>query len=246
MEINGKTAVVTGAGSGIGRAIAVRLAREGAQVVAADLCETATAETTAMIKEIGGTAFAAQTDVTDDPALHRLFSATGRVFGGVDILVNNAGVATGTPHFPETPAEKWARTVAINLTAVIRATQLAIPLMQRRGGGVIINIASMAGLNGFVLDPVYAATKGGVVMFTRSLAPLKERDNISVVAICPGAVDTNIWRRAEDPQLRYLIDQIPFLAPDEIADAVAALIRDEAAAGKALRITPGQPADFAP
>ncbi len=246
MDIDGRTALVTGAGSGIGRAIALRLARERARVLAADRNGGSAAQTARMIAELGGEAAAVAIDVTDDAAVQRMMESAAQRFGGPDILVNNAGIATGTPPFPHTPSEKQARAIAVNLTAVIRCTQLAIPLMVARGGGVIVNIASLAGINGFALDPVYAATKGAVVMFTRSLAGLFETSNIRVAAICPGAVDTEIWRSAEDPRLRALIDQIPYLAPDEIADATVAIIRDESAAGKALQVAAGRAAEFMP
>ncbi|MGH2584765.1 MAG: SDR family NAD(P)-dependent oxidoreductase [Dehalococcoidia bacterium] len=157
-------------------------------------------------------------------------------YGGVDIVFNNAGIATGGVMSAEMPAEKRNRTLQVNLWGVIRGTQLAIPYLRQRGGGVIVNNASMAGLIGFRLDPVYAASKGGVVLFTRSLAGLKETDGISVCCVCPGVVDTPIWRAAEDPIWRTLIDQLPHFGPEVIADAVVSLIRDDNAAGKALAV----------
>lgn len=239
MEIPGKVALVTGAGSGIGRATALRLAREGARVVAADIARAAGDETARMVQEGGGEAIAVGADVGCEEDLCRMFDAAVRTYGGLDILHNNAGVTTGLPAWPETPVEQWSCTLSVDLWSVIRATQLAIPLMRARGGGVIVNTASSAGLNGLALDPVYAAAKGGVVLFTRSLAPLKQEANITVCCICPGVVDTDLVRRAEDPQVRGLIDRFPYLPPEEIADAVVALIRDEEAAGKALRVGAG-------
>lgn len=236
MEIGGKVAVVSGAASGIGRATALRLAREGARVLATDVSADAGEETVAMIRGADGEASFLRVDVTDDAELSAQFRSAKERFGGVDIVFNNAGIATGMPVWPETPPDKWARTLQINLTAVIRATQLAIPHLRERGGGAIVNNASMAGLNGFGLDPVYAASKGGVVLFTRSLARMKETDNIAVCCVCPGAVDTPIWRAAEDPTWQRLIDQIPHFGPESIADAVVYLIRDEDAAGKALAV----------
>ena len=237
VEIAGKVAIVTGAGSGIGRAAALRLAREGASVVVSDINADECRATEAMIREAGGTATAYPADVSKDGDLKLLFGIAERAFGGLDILLNNAGITSGMPPWPDGDPERWNRTLEVNLWAVIRGTQLAIPMMKQRGGGAIVNTASVAGLDGFPFEPVYAATKGGVVLFTRSLAGLMQSDRISVTAICPGAVDTNIWRAAEEPMLRETITRIPFLAPDEIADAMVALIRDNAAAGKALRIT---------
>ena len=236
MEIGGKVAVVSGAASGIGRATALRLADEGARVLVSDVNAAAGEEAVAAIHSTGGEAHFVRVDVTEDAQLRHQFEAATERFGGVDIVFNNAGIATGLPAWPETPPEKWARTLAINLAAVIRATQLAIPYLRQRGGGAIVNNASMAGLNGFWLDPVYAASKGGVVLFTRSLARMKETDNIVVCCVCPGAVDTPIWRAAEDESWQRLIDQIPHFGPEAIADAVVYLIRDENAAGKALAV----------
>jgi len=235
VEIPGKVAIVTGAGSGIGRAAALRLAREGARVVAVDLNADSAAETARMVEEGGGDAASIRADVSSEPDLTAMFEAAERAYGGFDILYNNAGIATGLPGWPDTPEEKWNRTIAIDLWAVIRATQLAIPRLRTRGGGVIVNTASMAGLIGFSLDPVYAAAKGGVVLFTRSLAFHKERDNICVSCVCPGVVDTPIVRAAEDPRVRRMPERFPFLPPEEIAEAVVALIRDDAA-GKAMRV----------
>jgi NAD(P)-dependent dehydrogenase (short-subunit alcohol dehydrogenase family) len=236
LEIEGRVALVTGAGSGIGRAAALRLAREGARIVAVDRDAGTAAETARMIKEAGGDATPVRADVSADADLHAMFEAAERAYGGLDILYNNAGIATGLPAFPETPEAQWHRTLEVDLWSVIRATQLAVPLMRARGGGVIVNTASMAGLIGFALDPVYAAAKGGVVLFTRSLANLKKHANISVSCVCPGAVDTPIVRAAEDPRVRAIPDRFPFLPPEEIAEAVVALIRDDDAAGKALQV----------
>jgi NAD(P)-dependent dehydrogenase (short-subunit alcohol dehydrogenase family) len=237
MEIRGKVAVVTGAGSGIGRATAIRLAQEGASVAVSDRDEAGSEETARMIRGGGGEALFVCADVTDDGALRSLFETATQHFGGIDIVFNNAGITSGLPIWPDTPPEKWGRTLEVNLWAVIRGTQLAIPYLKERGGGVIVNNASMAGLNGFALDPVYSASKGGVVLFTRSLARMKETDNISVCCVCPGVVDTAIWRGAEDPRMRGLIDQLPQrFAPEAIADAVVFLVMDERAAGKALAV----------
>jgi NAD(P)-dependent dehydrogenase (short-subunit alcohol dehydrogenase family) len=236
MDIAGRVALVTGAGGGIGRAMALRLAGEGARVMAADIDAAATEATAGAVREGGGEAVAVGADVTRDEDLQAMFEATVRAFGGLDILCNNAGIATGLPAWPDAPAERWERTLRVDLWAVIRGTQLAIPLMQRRGGGVIVNTASMAGLNGLPQDPVYAAAKGGVVLFTRSLASLKREANIVVCCLCPGVVDTRIVREAEDPRLRALLERFPVLPPAAVAEAVVTLIRDDEAAGRALRV----------
>ena len=244
MEIPGNVALVTGAGNGIGRATALRLAREGARVVAVDIDRDSGNATARMIMEAGGDATFLRADVGCEDDLTGMFATAVREYGSVDILHNNAGVETGLPAWPSTPPEQWSRTLAIDLWSVIRATQLAIPVMQERGGGVIVNTASSAGLGGLPPDPVYAAAKGGVVLFTRSLAHLKAETNITVCCICPGVVDTGLVRDAEDPRVRGLIERLPFLPPEEIADAVVALIRDDEAAGKALRVAAGMEREY--
>lgn len=236
MEIAGKVAIVTGAGSGIGRATALRLAREGARVVASDVNGENGEAVVRAIKDAGGEAVFVRADVSRDAELQQVFAAARESYGGLDILFNNAGIATGLPAWPETPPEKWERTLAIDLWAVIRGTQLAIPMMRERRGGVIVNTASMAGISGIPMDPVYGAAKGGVVLFTRSLAPLKAQANITVCCVCPGVVDTAILQAAEDPNVKALLN-FPALPPEEIADAVVSLIGDESAAGKALSVT---------
>lgn len=249
MEIGGKVAVVTGGGSGIGRATARRLAREGAKVVVADVDAEGGRETVRLIREAGGEATFVQADVTRPEDVQAAIRAAEETYGGLDILHNNAGITTGWPRFPEADAARWGRVVDVNLRAVILGTQLAVEAMRRRGGGVIVNTASIAGLQPFPPDPVYTATKYGVVGFTRALAPLKEEAGIRVNCVCPGVVDTPLVTRTRDQvpaelrtQARTL--QIPMLSPDDIADAVVELIRNEELAGAALRVPNGGPREL--
>lgn len=171
MDIKGRTAVITGGGSGIGRATAVRLAAEGASVLTADLDEAGARETVRMIESAGGRAAAMRVDVTDAEQTRHMMEIAISTFGGFDILHNNAGIAVGTPSFPQCDLDRWRRVLDIDLQAVILGCFLAAPLMQGRGGGAIVNTASMAGLYPYVDDPVYAAAKAGVVNLTYSLAP---------------------------------------------------------------------------
>jgi NAD(P)-dependent dehydrogenase (short-subunit alcohol dehydrogenase family) len=251
MEVRGRVAIVTGAGSGIGRATALRLAQEGAAVIVADLNGEDGTETVRLIEERGGTARFYWVDVTDEPAVERMVAFAEETFGGLDILHNNAGIITGA-RFPEAPSARWQRTLDINLRGVILGTYYAIPAMKRHGGGVIIQTASMAGLAPYATDAVYAATKAGVVNFTRSLAFLKEEANIRVNCVCPGLVDTNIGLHARGPMTpeereafeRQRAERIaarPRLAPSDVAEAVMQLIQDDSLAGCAYRIAAGQP-----
>lgn len=241
MEIKGKTAVVTGGGSGIGRATAVRLAAEGAAVMVADLDESGARETVRMIEGAGGRAAALRADVTNGEQARRMLEHAVATFGSLDILHNNAGIAVGTPGFPQCALDRWRRVLDIDLQAVILGCYLAAPLMESGRGGAIVNTASMAGLYPYVEDPVYAAAKAGVVNLTYSLAPWAQRRKIRVNCICPGVVDTPLVRKAvENQQAGGHPVSLPkrILKPEQIADAVVRLVRDETIYGRALEIRP--------
>ena len=197
MDIQGKVALITGGGSGIGRATALRLASEGAAVVIADIDEAGGAETVRQIESTGGRAAFVQADVTVAADAEAMVAFAEKTFGGLDILHNNAGILTGQPRYPEAEPERWIKVLEINLRGVILGSQFGIQSMRKGGGGVIVNTASMAGFGyGFPPDPVYAASKGGVVLFTASLAPLKDEANIRVNCVCPGVVDTPMMHGA--------------------------------------------------
>jgi len=259
MDPNGKVALVTGAGSGIGRATALALAGAGAAVVVADLDESGGRETVAMIEKAGGPGGAparaafVQVDVTRAEDLERMVAFAEETFGGLDILHNNAGIATPPPRFPEAPLELWERTVAIDLWAVIAGTQAAIPAMKRRGGGVIVNTASIAGLIAYLPDPIYAAAKHGVVGFSRSLTYLKPEANIRVNCVCPGVVNTPMIRKGmeglseeQKAMQEAVLSQMPLIPPEEIAEAVLEFVRDDSLNGEAMGVTYGRPRKLVP
>jgi NAD(P)-dependent dehydrogenase (short-subunit alcohol dehydrogenase family) len=244
MDLEGKTALVTGAGSGIGRATAILLAQKGASVLVADIDETAGQGTTKMIASTRGRAAFVKCDATREGEIEKAIRNAAELWGSLDVMFNNAGILTGAPAFPETPAAQWSRVVQLNFWAVIRGTQAAIESMKGSGGGVIVNTASMAGVNPWPMDPVYSATKGGVVFFTKALAWLASSDNIRVNCVCPTLVETPLLTDASDLRIQDLT-RITRLKPDHVAKAVLRLIEDEGLAGKALTVLPDQEPAFA-
>ncbi len=253
MDPKGKVAAVTGAGSGIGRATALALAGEGALVVVADIDEAGGAETVRQIEAAGGRAAFVHVNVTEGADLDRMVAFAEATFGGLDVLHNNAGVATPRPRFPAAAPPDWGRTLMIDLWAVIAGVQAAVPAMRRRGGGAIVNTASMAGLIAYMPDPIYAAAKHGVVGFTRSLTYLKDEANIRVNCVCPGVVDTPMVRRGlaeatpqERSQIEAMLAQMPMIPPQEIAAAVLELVRDDSLNGEAMGVMYGRPPRLVP
>jgi NAD(P)-dependent dehydrogenase (short-subunit alcohol dehydrogenase family) len=243
MEIKGTVGVITGGSSGIGRATAERLAKEGAAIVVADLDEAGGADTVKRIESAGGRAVFVKADVTRLEDARRMLDTAVSKFGRLDILHNNAGIGVGAPGFPEAPPERWHLVIEIDLQAVILGTGLAAPLMQNNGGGVIINTASMAGLYPHRQDAVYGAAKGGVVNFTHSLAFWEAERKIRVNCVCPGIVDTPMVRKGLEAatKLGFLArawTPAKMIQPEEIADAVVSLVRDDSLFGCALEIRP--------
>jgi NAD(P)-dependent dehydrogenase (short-subunit alcohol dehydrogenase family) len=244
MEIQGKAAVVSGAASGIGRAAAKALAAAGASVIVADMDEVGGAKTVDMIGSEGGIAVFKRCDVTKTEDLAAAFAAAVQHFGALDIAYNNAGIGGEDLFADEVGA--WQRMIDINLTAVIDATRIAVREMQRGHGGVIINTASMGGLLPMPGSPVYAATKAGVINFTRSLAYLAPQDRIRVNAICPSFTDTPLVRRSGDERVEEMKQMVGgILQPEDIAAGVIELIEDDSRAGSIMRVTVRGGRDYA-
>ena len=240
MDVKGKSAVITGGASGIGRATAELLARKGASVVIADLVEAQGAETVKAIEAAGGRAAFIKADVTDEDDARRMLELAVKRFGSLDILYNNAGIAVGLPGYPLAEIKRWRRVIDIDLQAVILGCHLAAPMMDPKGG-VIVNTASMAGLYPYKEDPVYGAAKAGVVNFTYSLAPWASKRNIRVNCVCPGVVDTPLVRRGIEAAKRAghtagIPDKI--LQPTQIAEAVLRLVEDDSLFGRAIEVRP--------
>ncbi|MBI2766068.1 MAG: SDR family NAD(P)-dependent oxidoreductase [Chloroflexi bacterium] len=245
MEIRDKGAVVSGAGSGIGRAMATMLAENGAGVVVADIDMEGGKETVERILAAGGKAVFKRCDVTRTEDLAAAMAAAVEHFKRLDIVCNNAGIG-GEALFDDDPGP-WAKVVEIDLTAVIDATRIAVREMKKsREGGVIINTASMGGLLPMPGSPVYAASKAGVINFTRSLAYLAPEARIRVNAICPSYVDTPLVRRAGDERVEEMKLQVGgILQPEDIARGVIELVEDDSRAGAIMRVTVRGGRDYA-
>jgi len=241
VEIAGKVALVTGAGYGIGRAIALRLAADGARVVVNDIDEPHGADTARMIEEAGGNVAFLRADVSRDDDVGRMISFADETFGCLDILVNNAANEIEPPFFPYASADSWRRTLEVCLLGTMIATQQAIMAMSEREGGAIVNLSSMAGVGFTPHDsPEYAAAKAGIMRFTATLAPLKERMNIRVNCIAPNWVATEKVRAfvpqltAEQRAAWWVPEMSAMATPEDIADAVVNLIGDDSIAGRAM------------
>jgi len=226
---DGKIVIVTGAGQGIGKAIAAKLAAEGATVVVTDLDE-ATAQATAAA--LPG-AVAIRTDVTDRAGVQALADQVTGQFGRIDVLVNNAGWDKASPFVDSDPAD-WDRAIAVNLYGVLHTCKAVLPVMAEQGRGAVVNLASDAGRVGSSGEAVYSAAKGGVIAFTKSLAREMARHQIRVNCVCPGPTDTALFASFAGPKLREALTRaIPFRRlgqPDDVANVVAFLASDEAAA----------------
>jgi len=238
MRLPGKVAIITGAGSGLGRAAAILFAREGAKVVVAANREKDGEQTVKSIKEAGGDAILVRVDVTKATDLEKAVKAAIDKYGKLDIMLNNAGTPGPGKLIADITEEEWNRVIAVNLTGVFLGTKYAIPEMLKGGGGVIINVSSVAGVSPRRYTGAYGAAKAAVVQLTRVTALEYARKNIRANCILPGPIDTPFFTKVAggDPEKIAIFkemvrNEVPlgrFAQPEEISRVALFLASDEA------------------
>ena len=246
MRLQDRVAMVTGAGSGIGRAIALALAREGARVAVVDINEAGARETVATLEKEGGQGHAYRADITRKTEIEATVADLVKRWGTVHILVNNAGWDKAEP-FIQSTEETWDKVLAINLKGPIICTRAVLDEMMKNGYGKIVSIASDAGRVGSSGEAVYSAAKGGIIAFTKTIAREMARHRINLNCICPGPTDTPLLATvtAENPKLAESLKRaIPFRRlglPEDIAPVVVFLASDDAGfiTGQALSVSGG-------
>ena len=236
-NLEGKSALVTGGASGIGRATALAFAREGARVAVADILEEAAQNTVSEIEAMGGQALAIACDVTDDDAVKAMIAATMDAYGSLDCAFNNAGIApyqvnAGWQKIADVAPEAWRRLIDVNLTGVWLCLRHEVAQMRAQGsGGVIINTASILGLVGSATSSAYVAAKHGVVGLTKTAAADHAEDNIRVNAVCPGYIETPMTEETMRRRGERILARVPMARmgkAGEIAEAVVWLCSPKA------------------
>ncbi|MEK8213698.1 SDR family oxidoreductase [Paenibacillus sp. FSL L8-0463] len=234
MRLQDKVAVVTGAASGMGKAIAILYAKEGAKVVVSDIHEETAQGTVDEIKSAGGQAIAVKANVASEADLQNLIDTTVNTYGTLDILVNNAGIMDNFEPAGDIEDDKWDRVFAINTNSVMLSTRKALPFFLEKQKGVIINVASAGGLNGARAGATYTASKHAVVGFTKNTGFMYAQQGIRCNAIAPGAVETNIGSTMTNINQFGMGRTQPGLAlnprvgkPEEIAQVALFLASDE-------------------
>ncbi|SHF01967.1 NAD(P)-dependent dehydrogenase, short-chain alcohol dehydrogenase family [Seinonella peptonophila] len=235
MKLQNKVAIVTGAGSGMGKEIATLYAKEGAKVIVSDINEASANKTVEEISANGGDATTVVANVAVENDVQRLISAATSTYGGLDILVNNAGIMDNFMPAAEVTDELWDRVIAINATGPMRTIRQALPLFIEKGAGVIINIASVGGLHGSRAGAAYTASKHAVVGLTKNVGFQYANQGIRCNAIAPGGVETNIGTTMNQPD-KFGMERAMIGAnsnprsgqPEEIAKVALFLASDDA------------------
>lgn len=245
-KLTGKSAIVTGSGRGIGRAIALELAREGADVAVVDLISENAEKVAAEIREMGRQAMAVRLDITKSADVKEAFAKIAATLGKIDILVNNVGWDKVEP-FMKSTEETWDKIIAINFRGMLNCTRAVLDYMIERRSGKIISIGSDAGRVGSTGEAVYSGCKGAVIAFSKTLAREMARYKINVNVVCPGPTDTPLFAEVaqDNPKLSdALAKAIPWGrlgTPEDIAPAVAFLASDGAGyiTGQTLSVSGG-------
>lgn len=231
----GKVAVITGAGSGIGRACALAFAREGARVVASDIAPEGGNETVNLIKQAGGEAAFIRCDVARPQEIEALIHSTVETYGRLDCAVNNAGIAGVQATTADYPLENWQKVININLTAPWLCMKYELAQMVKQGKGAIVNMASILGTTGFAQSGAYVAAKHGLVGVTRTAALEYAKAGIRVNAVCPGFIETPLLHQTEVGSNSQILQAIANMhpvgrlgTPEEIANMVLWLCSDAA------------------
>lgn len=247
-SFDGKVALVTGAGAGIGRATSLAFARDGSRVVVADINAAGGEETVQMIRRSGGEAHFANTDVGEAAQVAALIEETITTYGRLDYACNNAGIEGVSQPTADYPEEIWRRVLTINLTGAWLCMKYEIPQMLRTGGGAIVNMSSVLGTVGFPNAAPYVAAKHGLIGLTKTAALEYATQGIRVNAVCPAFVATPMLERAgllTDPEMHQMLVNLHPVkrlgTPEEVAEAVLWLCSDAAsfATGQALLVDGG-------
>jgi NAD(P)-dependent dehydrogenase (short-subunit alcohol dehydrogenase family) len=231
-RLDDKVAIVTGAASGIGKAMAVLFAREGAEVVASDILSEALHDVVSEINASGGKAVGVTANVAEESDIAAMVETAINSFGRIDILCNNAGVLDGMTPITEVTDELWERIIGINLNGPFRTCRKVIPIMLEQGGGVILNTASAAGLFGCRGGVTYTTSKHAVVGLTKNIAFTYAQKGIRCNAICPGGVETNIVGGAFNEfgfsRMGLGVPLMPRMGkPEEVATVALMLVSDD-------------------
>ncbi len=246
-HLEGKVTLVTGGAAGIGRASALRIAKEGSKVVVSDLDEKGGTETVKMIGDQGGLAVFVPADVSDSEQVEGLIKAAVDEYGGINCAFNNAGIEGKMANTAECPEDNWDKTIAVNLKGTYLCMKYEIKHMLENGGGSIVNMSSVAGLVGFSELPAYSASKHGVLGLTKTAALEFAEKGIRVNAVCPGVIQTEMIYRITGGKeenkdvVRGYAPMGRMGKPDEIASAVIWLLSDGSsfATGESLAVDGG-------
>jgi len=225
MRLHEQVAIVTGAGRGIGRAIALALSREGCRLVLAARSRSEIEAVAAEAARLGGQALPVQVDVAEPTEVARMVETALRAYGRIDILVNNAGVSVPFRDVVDFPLEDWNRILQVNLTGTFLCSRAVLPAMIRQRAGKIVNLGSLSSFTGFPGNSAYGASKAGIVMFTKCLAAEVKAHGIDVNAVCPSGTDTRLLE-----EIGLKAGRTNLIRPEEIASLVLFLVTAEASA----------------